>query len=186
MIRRRPSRVLRRAWRALLPLAALLAPPLQGCDDPTFTEPAFPVSAAPLTVPPSYAVWWRVTEQCAGRTGDFAAVHWYVIPGVSDFKVGGESYNGYWWLGGNRIVLAGGSVDDGSLVRHEMLHAIIGHDGHPHAYFVTRCGGVVVCAVECRTEAGSPPTGSPAAPIVDASRLDVTTQVAPDTVSIHA
>jgi hypothetical protein len=179
-----PGRIARdaAAGSRLAAVALLAAWAVVGSCDTLPTEPRFPADAVPLAVPDRYAVWWEVTEQCSGLSGRFADVHWYVIPNVTSFTVDREQYNGYWWLSGNRIVLAGGSILDGTLVRHEMLHALIKHDGHPRRYFVEQCGGVVICIEECRSEAGAPPASSPTAPIVGADHLVVRTFVAPQTV----
>jgi hypothetical protein len=158
----------------VLALAALSA-----CDGPSPTEPPFPLAAVPMDMPPHYAIWWQLTEACSGLSADLSQIHWYEIPGVTTFTVRGEAYNGYWWREGNRIVIAGGSVDDGSLVRHEMLHDLIGRDGHPRSYFLDRCGGVVACVEECLSDAGGPVPFDPTAPVIDASQLEVTTTIVP-------
>ncbi len=37
------------------------------------------------------------------------------------------------------IVLAGNFANDELVVRHEMLHALIGKDGHPASLFISAC-----------------------------------------------
>jgi len=58
---------------------------------------------------------------------------------------------GYWSLGGSRIVLTECIVDDGSAVRHEMLHAILQVGGHPRAQFLGACAALVDCEGSCIT-----------------------------------
>ena len=42
-------------------------------------------------------------------------------------------------------VLAGEQVGNGMVVRHEMLHELLGRGDHPAAYFQVRCAGLVAC-----------------------------------------
>ena len=146
------------------------------------TEPHFPDNAIPLDVQPQFALWWRMTQACSGLRGDLGAVHWYLQPDVETLQIPGDhdqQYGGYWWAIGNRILLTEKAVTDGWLVRHEMLHALIGRAGHPRGQFFDRCGGIVTCAGDCQREAGSgPPPGADAAEI-DATELDVSVSVVP-------
>jgi hypothetical protein len=110
-----------------------------GCD--RSTGPGFPGDqVVPFTPPPRYALWWQLVEQCSGRTGQFASVHWYHTQ-FGPLELGGEKYDGYWWEDGNRIVLA--YTDIGPLARHEMLHALLRRGDHPLDAFAGACDGVV-------------------------------------------
>lgn len=134
--------------------------------------------------PAVYRLWWQVVERCSGVSGDFQAVHFYQDPGESIVHTNGDSANGYWFRDGNRIVVGQFRVYDGALVRHEMLHALIGRsagEGHPAEYFVQKCGGIVHCGATCLTEHGPVPTPSIGAPTVAATALavDVTVDPAP-------
>lgn len=114
---------------------------LSACADP---QNSFaPEGATPFTPPAYYPALWQQTESCAGRTADYRAVSWYVVPaGASWSSDYGESL-GAWSARGNRITLRADLVDDSLLVRHEMLHAIL-HDGrHTVEFFFTRCGELV-------------------------------------------
>jgi hypothetical protein len=104
-----------------------------------------------FAAPPGYELWWRMTEACAARQGKLEAVSWYVMPrGVAATTPTGEAVDGYWQDPGNRIVLASWAQFDGPVVRHEMLHALLGAvPGHPQDYFRLRCGGIVACGDEC-------------------------------------
>ncbi|HEU4997072.1 MAG TPA: hypothetical protein VFT29_19785 [Gemmatimonadaceae bacterium] len=125
------------------------------CDHPV--RPHFPGDAVALQPPGQYALWWDVTKQCSGisTTPD---VLWYVVPGVNEFEVGEEAAAGLWWPDSNRIVIAEGFLNDGLLVRHEMLHALGRFEGHPSAYYREKCGGIVSCGGHgCLKEAGPLP-----------------------------
>jgi len=111
--------------------------------------PAFPSTATPFVAPVQYRVWWRVIESCAERSGSFERVSWYSVRHSSDLRVEGEHLIGAWFPSGNRIVLADSLRGYGPLVRHEMLHAILGDDGHPTAFFDVRCGDAVTCGRTC-------------------------------------
>lgn len=141
------------------------------------TEPRFPPDAVPLAPMQPYALWWRLTESCSGRTGDLAAVRWYYVPGADTIRVGGQYYHGFWYGDGNRIVLAEKMVLAGSLVRHEMLHALTRKPRHDRGDFVDACGGIVACAVECASEAGAPAVPDANAPEMPLAELTVALRV---------
>jgi hypothetical protein len=166
-------------------VAALLLA-VSACTSPT--EPQFPGDALALDVQPQFVLWWRMTEACSGRRGDLSAIRWYVQPGVEALHIPGDAgdYGAYWWASGNRILLTERAVTDGWLVRHEMLHALLGRAGHPRGEFVDRCGGIVTCTGECQREAGSGPQPAPDAVEIDATELDVSVSVVPaPTFGIH-
>src|SRR5690349_1091994 len=88
---------------------------LYGCTG--VVEPPLPVGAVPMEAAPQFALWWRLTERCAGRTGDLASISWYVVPGADN--LGSSDIQGEYTSGKRRIVLAGHWADDPLLVRHE-------------------------------------------------------------------
>lgn len=100
-----------------------------------------PEGAVPLTAPPAYADWFERTEACAGLSGDFTAIEWYVVPDVTTFETELGDKVGLWEQTGGvtRITLAGAYTEHEMVVRHEMLHDLLGREGHPQEYFVTRC-----------------------------------------------
>src|SRR5262249_9630109 len=113
-------------------LVALLAMPTVACS--TVTDPPLPAGAEAMTPLPQCGLWWRMSERCSQLSGDLAAVTWYVIPGVLSF--GTDQKQGEFFPSSHRILLAGRSTRDGQLVRHEMLHALLGKvAGHPAEYY---------------------------------------------------
>ena len=155
---------------------ALLAYALSGCraDGPTGVPGAS--AYAPLA---AYPLWWSLVESCSGLQGDYAAVRWARVAGTSIPGSGGEA-QGQWASATNTITLVATATTDPTLVRHEMLHALLGArggTGHPAAYFGVRCGGYVVCAGPCETEVAAA-TPTPAdAPAVRADDLIVTARL---------
>jgi len=111
--------------------------------------------------------------------GKLSDVAWYVVAGATMVSEGTGDFNGIWSQGGNTIVLAGGSQLDGSLVRHEMLHALLYGGGHPRALFLGACGGVVACEDECITEAGPPPMPAANTPRVPPDSIVVNIELDP-------
>jgi hypothetical protein len=149
-------------------LLALVA----GCESPT--APALPPGAVQFTPPAVYREWWDLTQACSGLSGDLARVTWYHVPGAEWIPLGdGTQVNGSWNPAGNRIVLAAAAELDGSLVRHEMLHALLRSGGHPRAAFIGRCGGTVVCIEQCITEAGPAPAPDATAQLVAPEALQI-------------
>ena len=123
---------------------------LGACGEPT--APAYPAAARPLAHRPiQYATWWSMTEACSGLQGNLDAVSWYAVPEdtLGGFALDGSEYDGYWVRAGDRIYLASNAVNRGSVVRHEMLHALLQNGGHPVEYFVTRCGALAPCGSAC-------------------------------------
>jgi hypothetical protein len=137
-------------------LPCLVFSSLVGCFGSAL-DPRLPDGTIRFTPPPVYQVWWSLTEECSGRSGSVSSVEWFVVPGVSEFEHEGRTVSGYWSRVSNRVVLAEKAMMDGSLVRHEMLHALEHDIGHPRQAFLQRCGGVVVCITSCLRDAGSAP-----------------------------
>ena len=136
------QRVSSSAMRVVLVLSGLLSLAL-ACD--AATEPHVALGAVPITPPARYALWWRLTQSCSGLTGDFASVSWYVVPNTTTVYDQGKQVDAYWISDPDRIVLADARRNDGRIVRHEMLHALLHRNGHPRdAYLVgvRRPGGV--------------------------------------------
>ncbi len=125
-----------------------------------------------------------MTESCSGVTGSLSKISWYVVPGVTEFQLRGQTVSGYWTEGSNSIVIADSSRLDGSVVRHEMLHALIKGSGHPRSQFLGKCAGVVVCTAQCVTDAGPAPTTNQSAVTVPSDSIEVSVQLVPDQPSV--
>ncbi|HJQ21499.1 MAG TPA: hypothetical protein VJ867_14210 [Gemmatimonadaceae bacterium] len=139
--------------------AAVIAAVLAACDWPT------PPRNARLYAPPIvYARWWKMTEECSGRTARLADLKWYRTPGAV-VTLHGKQVAGYWASNGNFIVVAEDYMKFGRVVRHEMLHALVRQGGHPREDFLEKCAAIVDCPAECVAEAG---TWTPPPEFVDA------------------
>jgi hypothetical protein len=109
-------------------------------------------------------------------------VAWYIIPDAWTFDVGGQRVTGAWYPSTNSIVLAAQAGEFGDLVRHEMLHALLGRaetGTHPRAQFVGRCGGIVTCDDRCIADGGAPLPPSADALAVRPEDLEAAVTVAP-------
>lgn len=106
-------------------------------------EPSSPLpqGAIQIEAPVSYGTWWLRTEACAELTGRMDNVTWYVVPGVTTFQTESGEKVGFWTKSseGTRIILAGDYRDHELVVRHEILHDLLGREGHPESYFRDRC-----------------------------------------------
>jgi hypothetical protein len=160
-------------------LACMLA---LGCE--RITDPLLPSDAERFAPPPVYAQWWAITEACSGIVRPLEAVEFYRVPHAAVHTPDDGDVAGYWSAASNRIVLAKSYVDDGRIVRHEMLHALVRGGGHPPAYFQGRCEGVVDCpTVGCR-DAGPPPIRAPSsAALLPVATLDVRMDLLPNPAS---
>ena len=140
---------------------------------------ALPNGSQHFDPPASYQLWWNLTEACSGRSGNLTDVQWFVVPGATTVPDGRGDVNGYWSEAGNRIVLAGNSQLIGSLVRHEMLHALTQQRGHSRSDFLERCGGTVACIDQCILDAGPPAPPPAGTPQVPPDSLEIGIQVQP-------
>jgi hypothetical protein len=151
------------------------------CTDLLGPEP--PSGAVPLSpIPAEYAGWWALTARCSGSGDSSGDVEWLVYPGTTIPGTGGAV--GVWYSRTRTIVLARGQEENGLLVRHEMLHALIDRRGHSRTAFVQNCGGVVSCSRRCLSDVGGPISRDPHAPIVDMSVLQVSVDLEPRVVSL--
>ena len=114
---------------------------LSGCAALAPSQAVLPAGAVPVAAPAVYREWFERTEACSGRTGDLAAVQFYVVPGVETFETRDGPQVGVWIGEGasHRIVIAGNYQGHEMVVRHELLHTLLRQTGHPEEYFVSRC-----------------------------------------------
>jgi hypothetical protein len=112
-------------------LIVLIVCSLTGCNR---FEPS---EYAPLDPPAQYRAWWDSTEACSGLQGNFDRVHWFVVPG-EDFECPTGRCSGR-WEEPHTVYLAEGWMAHEMVVRHEMLHDLIGHPGHPDPPFGRGC-----------------------------------------------
>jgi hypothetical protein len=116
------------SWSGLLWAAALLVAGGCGFD---------PEGDQPISAPPIYREWWAKTQACSGLTGNFERVRWSVVEGPS-FPCSSGECAGH-WNSNHQIFLAGDWMMDEMVVRHEMLHDLIGRPGHPDPPFGVGC-----------------------------------------------
>lgn len=163
-----------RTRRRIALLCLSLAAAVGACAEVT----ALPSGSERFDAPPEYQLWWSMVESCSGLKGSLANVDFFVVPGSTYIAVGNGDYDGYWFERGNRIVLAANATTEGTLVRHEMLHALT-RGGHTRYEFLERCGGIVSCEGECIRDAGPPPPPPASTPVVSPSALDIGIELQP-------
>lgn len=105
------------------------------------TEIALPNGAVEIAAPAVYRQWHQKTQQCSGLAEDFSTVKFYVVPGVETFSTGDGQKVGQWIQDGgiDRIIVAGNYQNHEMVVSHELLHSLLGRQGHPAEYFSQRC-----------------------------------------------
>lgn len=118
--------------------AALLGGACTGFEP---SAPSLPALAVRIDAPAVYRQWFEETERCSGLVSEFQTVEWYVVEGVDQFMVDGAPRVGMWQRSGGRsqIVIAGNYAGHEMVVRHELLHHLIGEEGHPKSLFEQRC-----------------------------------------------
>lgn len=103
------------------------------------------ITPTPIRFTPyaEYTMWWAEVEACSGLQAPMGRVRWYYVPNRTlFFEYRGESLSGLWFAD-HRIVLSESMRGHDQVVRHEMLHDLIGIPGHPSNYFIERCGSLV-------------------------------------------
>ncbi len=167
---------------ALLPLFVVAA--AVGCDK-RITEPLPETGAAEFTPPAQYALWWEMAQACSGLRRDMREIRWLTDPSSSPRTLEGtaDTVVGEWYAGTSSIVLAREYINDPSVVRHEMLHALIRDPGHPAALFRDSCSGYVVCGGSCARAVGPVPPVRADAPRVTVDSLIVRQSLSPATIS---
>lgn len=185
-ISRALSRERPRRAATVLALAGLVA--AAACESATAPLPG---GATRFEPPPVYARWWGLVEECSGREGDFGAWSWYRVPVDAWRDAGYGAYEAYTDVAAHRIVMMEGLEPNGSAIRHEMLHALLGPTfasrnpvlAHPPAYFRGLCAGVVWCDKGCEDAGPAPPSPPDEAPALLLSDFEVGIQVIPTSVS---
>ena len=120
---------------------------VSSCD-----SPLGPPDGRRFAPPIKFRSLWHTVETCAGKSGSFDAISWYLTEGSAG--AGGQGdIAGSWWPGGNRIYIAEAFRDDEAVIRHEMLHALLRGKLHEPA-FLGSCGDLVYCIANCISEAG--------------------------------
>lgn len=100
---------------------------------------SFDPTGIPEAPPAIYRQWYAETEACSGLTGDFDRIQWQH---EYDIRNGDITYGGY-WVHPHTIIIR----DDFALVawkvKHEMMHELLQHSGHPALYFEQVCGNLM-------------------------------------------
>lgn len=96
-----------------------------------------PSGESPMAAPTVYREWYARTERCSGLKGDFERIRWYEVAGDGFDCPSGRCAGR--WNKDHRIFIAGAYRGNEMVVRHEMLHDLIGHSGHPNPPFGRGC-----------------------------------------------
>lgn len=114
-----------------------------------------PRDATAFSPPGVYATWWAMVESCSGLTRPASEIAWFVVPGHTLTLRGVDAAGAFIMdARGPHIILASTALDDGVVVRHEMLHALLRKRAHPRGQFLGRCAGEVNCPASCVDDAG--------------------------------
>jgi hypothetical protein len=105
-----------------------------------------------MTPPTVYSQWWLDVMRCSGLTMPAearASVKYYWVLGHNGFAISWipasrGRFDGYSEVWSNRMYLNLDGATNPNLVKHEMLHFLMYHNGitagHPKRLFVDRCG----------------------------------------------
>lgn len=96
-----------------------------------------PEGAVPFDPPPEYRAWFEATMDCSERQGRFEDLQWFSVPGREFSCPTGQCVGR--WEPGHRIYLGEFWIGHEMVVRHEMLHDLIGRSGHPDPPFGAGC-----------------------------------------------
>lgn len=92
-----------------------------------------PTSSERFTPPAAYLTWFDRTEACSGLGGEFDRLRFYRVPG-DEFPCPSGMCVAH-WTDSHEIYVAEAFIQDEMVIRHEMLHDLIGHPGHPDPPF---------------------------------------------------
>ncbi|HEY8256639.1 MAG TPA: hypothetical protein VIG08_03210 [Gemmatimonadales bacterium] len=90
-----------------------------------------------MIAPDEYRAWWDKTQACSGLSADFDRIEWLVVPGHG-FTCSSGLCAGH-WESDHRIYIAADWLKNEMVVRHEMLHDLLGRPGHPNPPFGKGC-----------------------------------------------
>jgi hypothetical protein len=96
-----------------------------------------PEGAVSFTPPNSYRVWWAKTEACSAENAAFDRIEWAAVPGSSFECPSGICVAR--WEPPHRIYVAAAYREHEMVIRHEMLHDLLGRPGHPNPPFGVGC-----------------------------------------------
>jgi hypothetical protein len=92
--------------------------------------------------PAEYAEWWAAVEKCSGLTASAEGWSWIAVPGDGFLVKGRGPFPGYAAVEDHNFLVLRKYVFNESLVKHEMLHAVLWMngrgDGHPEEF--NTCG----------------------------------------------
>ena len=115
-----------------------------------------------------------MNEACSGRRRDIREIKFYASDAQQLQTRDGTDVGGYYEPERNCIVLRGDQRYNGVVVRHEMLHALLGKvEGHPREAFLEKSAGTVVCLEQCSRQGGPWPAEDPSALRGPASLLTI-------------
>jgi hypothetical protein len=163
---------------------SLLIGSMVACTSATAPAPV-PQQATNMAPLAQYSLWWKMTEACSGLTGDFNSIKWYSHPDrpTPSDSLGDGAVEGEYYYDSKSVVIVESALNNPSVVRHEMLHALIAQRGHPTAEFRDKCGGIVTCVDACSRAVGTLPAALPDAKIVSVDSMQLTSSVAPTVIS---
>lgn len=125
---------------------------LSACGAPT--EPSIDRDlrsrAVPIPLSEEMRGWWTEMEACTGRTRDVDALHFAVVEVQADpfhyyFETSHGHALGVYYEQHALIIFAEGFERMDRVVKHEMVHALIGAKaGHPDHYFRGVCGQLMM------------------------------------------
>ncbi|MGH7628141.1 MAG: hypothetical protein ACREOF_01895 [Gemmatimonadales bacterium] len=121
------SSIVRRSARSLAAATVLL---LASCN-------FAPEGDQPMEARPEYRAWFARTEACSGRTGNFDRIVWHVVDGDGFECPSGRCVGR--WNDNHHIYIASAYLENELVVRHEMLHDLLGRPGHPDPPFGNGC-----------------------------------------------
>lgn len=85
--------------------------------------------------PPEYTKWWAAVERCSGLTASMEGWNWIAVPGDGFLVKGRGPFPGYAAVEDHNFLVLRKYIFNESLVKHEMLHAVLWMngrgDGHP-------------------------------------------------------
>ena len=109
---------------------------IAACEMPWAVELEEPMAS----VPEAYREWTADVAECMGHTpafavGRFERIRWYTSPSIVNRESGEEALG--LWTEPHKIVIRSDHTRDERVVKHELIHDLLGSGAHRSAYFAS-------------------------------------------------
>ena len=100
-----------------------------------------PENAEQFVPPDIYLDWWNETQNCTGLRGNFHRIRWFSVPEFFVTNPLTLETGAAWWGEPHSIWVSSYFMLEERLIRHEMVHDLLGSAGTHDSPFFLSCIG---------------------------------------------